>query len=195
MRENVLTEGNIRGLVNILDEEMDGLAHEQRGRLESIEGELEDVKRRLGRIWHIIETTDMEMADAAERVRELKDRREKLEQATDEARAMLAERRALLDRTETIAAFAADMSEFLRTSELTETRSFIRSFVKEIQIRPGKATIVYTIPMPEDSPIGDSDTADLVLTDSVRSTIRVSGPPGGRTRNLGIKSPLLCRLS
>ena len=195
LRENVLTEGNIRGLVNILDEEMDGLAHEQRGRLESIEGELEDVKRRLARIWHVIETTDMEIADAAERVRELKDRREKLEQAADEAGAVLAERRALLDRAETIAAFAADMSEYLRTSELTETRAFIRSFVKEIQIRPGKATIVYTIPMPEDSPIGDSDTTEVALTDGVRSTILGGGPPGGRTRNLGIKSPLLCRLS
>ena len=195
LRENVLTEGNILGLVNVLDEEMDGVAHEQRGRLESIEGELEDVKRRLARIWHVIETTDMEMADAAERVRELRERREKLEQAAEEARAILAERRALLDRAETIAAFAADMSEFLRTSELTETRSFIRSFVKEIQIRPGKATIVYTIPMPEDSPIGDSDTAELALTDGVRSTIRGSGAEGIRTPDPLLAKQVLSRLS
>ena len=195
LRENVLTEGNIRGLVNELDEEMDGLAHEQRGRLESIDGELEDVKRRLARIWHVIETTDMEMADAAERVRELRDRRDKLEQAADEARAVLAERRELLDRAETIAAFAADMSEFLRTSQLTETRAFIRSFVKEIQIRPGKATIIYTIPMPEDSPIGDSDTAELALTDGVRSTIRGSGAEGSRTPDLFNAIEALSQLS
>ncbi len=195
LRENVLSEGNIRGLVQALDEEMDGLAHEQRGRLESIESELEDVKRRLARIWNIIETTDMEMADAAERVRELREWKEKLEQAADEARAVVAERRAFLDRAETIAAFAADMSEFLRTSQLTETRSFIRSFVNEIQIGPGKASIVYTIPMPEDSPIGPADSSELALSGEVRSTFRGGGPPGGRTRNLGIKSPLLCRLS
>ena len=195
LRENILTEGNIRGLVNILDEEMDGLAHEQRGRLESIEGELEDVKRRLARIWHVIETTDMEMADAAERVRELRDRKEKLEQAADEARAVLTERRALLDRAETITAFAADMSEFLRSSELTETRSFIRSFVKEIQIGPGKATIVYTIPMPEDSPIGDSDTTELALTDGVRNTIRGGGAEGSRTPDLRIANAALSQLS
>ena len=195
LRENVLTEGNIRGLVNILDEEMDGLAHEQRGRLESIEGELEDVKRRLARIWHVIETTDMEMADAAERVRELRDRREKLEQAADEARTVLAERRELLDRAETIAAFAADMSEFLRTSHLTETRAFIRSFVKEIQIGPGRASIVYTIPMPEDSPVGESDTAELALTDGVRSTIRGGGAEGSRTPDLRIANAALSQLS
>ena len=195
LRENVLTEGNIHGLVRILDEEMDGVAREQRGRLESIEAELEDVKRRLGRVWQALETTDLDMADASERIKELRDRKERLEKSAEEGRDVLSERRALLDRADTIAAFAADMSEYLRTSELTETRAFIRSFVKEIQVMPGKASIIYTIPMPEDSPIGSSDSTELALNERVMNTIRVSGPPGGRTRNLGIKSPLLCRLS
>ena len=48
IRANVLTESNIRDLVKLLDEEMDGVAAEQRQRLETIEEELEDVKRRLG---------------------------------------------------------------------------------------------------------------------------------------------------
>ena len=86
IRENVLTEGNIHGLVRILDEEMDGVAHEQREWLESIEVELEDVKRRLGRVWHALETTDLDTADAAERIKELRERKERLEQATGEAR-------------------------------------------------------------------------------------------------------------
>ena len=64
IRANILTESNIRDLVKLLDEEMDGVAHEQRERLQTIEGELEDVKRRLGRIWNFIETSDTEMADA-----------------------------------------------------------------------------------------------------------------------------------
>ena len=51
IRENVLTESNIRDLVKLLDEEMDGVAREQRERLETIDEELEDVKKRLGRIW------------------------------------------------------------------------------------------------------------------------------------------------
>ena len=47
-----------------MDEEMDGIAQDQRKRLRIIEDELEDVKRRLGRIWNAIETSDIEMADA-----------------------------------------------------------------------------------------------------------------------------------
>ena len=58
LRANILTESNIRDLVKLLDEEMDGVALDQRERLESIDGELEDVKKRLGRVWHFIARSD-----------------------------------------------------------------------------------------------------------------------------------------
>ena len=93
IRANILTESNIRDLVKLLDEEMDGVAHEQWERLETIEGELEDVKRRLGRIWNFIETSDTEMADASDRTREHRERKETLEIAAEEVRALLKERR------------------------------------------------------------------------------------------------------
>ena len=152
------------------------MAAELRRKLETIEEELEDVKRRLGRIWQVIETTDVEMADASERIREHRERKERLEAAAEEARALLSERRVTLDNADTIAAFAEEMSEFLKTSELTESRAFIRSFVKEIEVRPGRAVIHYTIPTPEDSPIGGADAAEVALNGGVRSTVRSGGP-------------------
>ena len=176
IRANVLTESNIRDLVKLLDEEMDGVAAEQRERLETIDEELEEVKRRLGRIWQAIETTDIEMADASDRIREHRERKEKLEIAAEEARAILAERRVMLDSADTIATFAADMSEFLKTSELTETKAFVRSFVKEIEVKPGKAAIVYSIPTPQDSPIGGANAVEVALNGGVRSTVRHGGP-------------------
>ena len=52
---------------------------------------------------------------------------------------MLAERRELLDSAELVAAFAEEMSEFLATSELTETRAFLRTFIQRHRgsARPG----------------------------------------------------------
>ena len=172
IRENVLTESNIRDLVKLLDEEMDGVAHEQRERLQNIEEELEDVKKRLGRIWNHIETTDTEMADASGRIREHRERKEKLEIAAEEARALLKERRQFLDSADTIAVFAAEMSEFLKTSELTETKAFVGSFVKEVVVKPGRAAIVYSIPTPEDSPIGGADAAEIALNGRVMNSVR-----------------------
>ena len=191
IRENVLTESNIRDLVKLLDEEMDGVAREQRQRLQTIDEELEDVKRRLGRIWQAIETTDIEMADASDRIREHRERKEKLEVAAEEARALLKERRQFLDSADTIAAFAAEMSDFLKTSELTETKAFVSSFVKEIQVKPGRAAIVYSIPTPEDSPIGGADAAEIALNGRVMNSVRHGGPT--RTElSLSQKSPRPC---
>ena len=152
IRSNVLTDGNIRALVKVVDEQMDGVAREQRKRLETIEDELEDVKRKLGRIWHFVETTDIDMADASDRIKEHRERKERLEDAAADARAILSQRRAVLDDVNTIAAYAQDMSEFLNESELTERRAFIETFVKEIVVMPGDALLRYTIPISQSTP-------------------------------------------
>ena len=64
-RDNILTESNIRDLVKLVDEEMDGVAREQRRNLETIEAELEEVKGNLDRVWRFVESTDLDMADAS----------------------------------------------------------------------------------------------------------------------------------
>ena len=187
IRDHILTESNIRDLVRLLDEEMDGVAREQRLRLEAIEDELVEVRRRLGRVWQVIETTDVEMADASDRIRAHRERQQRLELAAEDARALLAERRVMLDSADTIAAFAREMSEFLTTSELTESKAFVRSFVKTIRVKPGRATIHYTIPMPEDSPIGGADAAEIALSGRVMSTVRSGRACGIRTRDLRLE--------
>ena len=191
IRENILTESNVRDLVKLLDEEMDGVAREQRQNLETVEAELEEVRRKLDRIWHFVESTDLDMTDASERILEHRHRREQLEAAAEEARTVLAERRELLDSADVVAAFAANMSEFLRTSELTETKAFVRSFVKEVLVRPGGATIIYSIPTPEDSPIGGADAAEIALKGGVRSIGYGGGPGWDRTNDQPVMSRLL----
>ncbi len=187
LRANVLTESNIRDLVRLVDEEMDGVAHEQRQKLETIESELADVRRRLDRLYHLMETTDLDISDVLPRIRDHKERRERLEQAASEARAALSERREVLDDVETITAYAEEMREFLGTSELTESKAFIHSFVKEIAVAPGAATIRYTIPMPEDSPVRGGKAEDVALGGPVLSTTKFGSAYGIRTRDLRLE--------
>ena len=192
IRANILTESNIRDLVRLMDEEMDGVAAEQRERLENIEAELIEVRRRLDRVWHVIENSELDISDATSRIREHRERQEKLEIAAEEARALLSERRAVLDNVDTIASYAQDMSEFLMTSEITESRAFIKSFVKEIVVKPGKATVYYTLPTPPDSPIGGGDAAEVTLHGPVRSSVHVGGPGRVRTYDQPVMSRPLC---
>ena len=182
IRANILTEGNIRALVKVVDEEMDGLAREQRKRLETIDDELEEVKRKLARIWHFVENTDTDMAAASERIAEHRERQMRLEDAAAAAKAVLAQRRKVLDDVNTIAAYAQDMSEFLNESELTERRTFIESFVKEIVVVPGDALMRYTVPMPDDSLIPGKATETVALPDSILSNVQVGGPDWTKSR-------------
>ena len=177
LRANILTESNIRDLVKLLDEEMDGVARDQRERLESIDGELEEVKKQLGRVWHFIAKSDsVDVAEASDLIVELRERKETLEVAAEEARGLLKERRQLLDSADTIATFAEEMSEFLKTSELTETRAFVHSFAKEVQVKPGRAAIIYSMPTPDDSPIGGADAAEIALNGRVMNSVLPGGP-------------------
>ena len=190
IRSNILTEGNIRDLVRLVDEEMDGVAKEQRQKLETIETELAEVRRRLDRLYTLVETTDMEMEDILPRIREHKERQERLEVSAEDARALLSERRVVLDDVKTITAYANDMSAFLRTSELTESRAFIASFVKEIVVSPGNAVVRYSIPMPDDSPIPGKDAEELALHSPVLSTVKYGGP--NEIRTVEASPPLRC---
>ena len=51
--------------------------------------------------------TDIDMSDASDRIKEHRERQEQLELAAEEARAVLAERRVLLDSADTIAGLAS----------------------------------------------------------------------------------------
>ena len=152
------------------------MTREQRKRLETIDDELEEVKRKLGRIWHFIETSDAVMADASDRIREHRERQERLEYFAEQARAVLAQRRKVLDDANTIAAYAKDMKDFLKESELTERRAFIQSFIKEIVVVPGDALLRYTVPMPDDSLIPGRTAEKVPLNGSVLSTLPDGGP-------------------
>ena len=177
IRENVLTESNIQTLVKMVDEEMEGVAKEQRQKLETIESELVDVKRRLGRLYDLAETTDLDIDDFKPRIREHRDRQERVEATAEETGAMLSQLREVLDDVETITAYALDMSMFLNEGELTERRAFIESFVKEIIVMPDNAVVRYTIP------ISQSDTNQAVVLVGGRfgcDRVRSGGSTGGR---------------
>ena len=195
IRSNILTEGNIRELVKLVDEEMDGVAREQRVKLETAEAELADVRRRLERLYNLVETTDMDIEDFKPRIRDHRERQERLETTAEDARALLSQRRVVLDDVKTITGYAEDMSEFLNESELTERRAFIESFVKEIVVRPGNAVVRYSIPMPQDSRIPGGVAEEVALHGPVLSTVKYGGAGGDRTLYLFNAIEALSRVS
>ena len=181
IREHILTESNMRELVRLVNEEMDAVIAGERERLETAEAELAEVRQRMDRLWHLVESTEMTVEDILPRIRHHQENQERLERAADDARTLLSVRTASVQDAERVAAYAAEMSEFLLESGLAETKAFVRSFVKQIVVRPGKATIHYTVPTPEDSPIGGADIAEVTLGRRVMKSVSRGEPVEPRT--------------
>ncbi len=97
---------------------------------------------------------------------------------------MLAERRGARDDVETIAAYAQDMSEFLKESELTERRAFIETFVEELVVTPEGALMRYTVPMPDDGTLRGGKAEEAALNGSVLPTVQSGGRSRDRTCDL-----------
>ncbi len=168
IRERILTEETIVELVTLVAEEIDAMAGELAGRVEVIEGELADVRKRLGRLYEALENSDLTLEVLSPRIFSLRHREEQLEAALDDALRQLEQRRIELPTTEEMKEYVADLREFLKEGTIPERKALIRNFVEDIKVVEDEATLTYTIPMPK----GGISQESAPVLDFVQS-----GPP------------------
>ncbi len=173
IRERILTEETIVELVTLVAEEIDAMAGELAGRLEVIDAELGDVRKRLERLYEALETSELTLEVLSPRIFSLRHREEQLEAARDDAATQLEQRRVELPTTEEIKGYVADFREFLQEGTFPERKALIRNFVEGIEVVGDEATLTYTIPMPSDGVTKESAS----VLDFVQS-----GPPKGTWR-------------
>ena len=179
IRERILTEETIVELVTMVAEEIDAMAGELSGRLEVIDAELRDVRKRLERLYEALETSELTLEVLSPRIFSLRHREEQLEAAREDAETQLEQRRVELPTTEEIKGYVADFREFLQEGTFPERKALIRNFVEGIEVVGDEATLTYTVPMPKDGVKRESAS----VLDFVQS-----GPP-----NLTVDRTGLCR--
>ena len=150
IRERILNEETITELVQLVAEEIDAMAGELYGRLEVVEAELDDVRKRLGKLYEAIETSDLTLEVLSPRIMSLRHREEQLEAAREDAETQLEQRRVALPETEEIVRYVADFQHFLKDGTIPEKKALIRNFVEGIEVVGDDATLTYTVPMPSD---------------------------------------------
>ena len=175
IRERILNEKTIVELVTMVAEEIDAMAGELAGRLEVIEAELGDVRRRLERLYEALETSELTLEVLSPRIFSLRHREEQLEAARDDAETRLEQRRVALPNTEEIAEYVADFRDFLKDGTFPERKALIRNFVEGIEVVGDEATLTYTVPMPNDGVTTESASVlDFVKCEGRRDNV----PPG-----------------
>ena len=168
IRERILTEETIVELVTLVAEEVDAMAGELAGRLEVIDAELLDVRKRLERLYEALETSELTLEVLSPRIFSLRHREEQLEAAREDALSQLEQRRVELPTTEEIKGYVADFREFLQEGTFPERKALIRNFVEGTEVTGDEATLTYTVPMPNDGVTSESAS----VLDFVKS-----GPP------------------
>ncbi len=197
IRERILNEETITELVTLVAEEIDAIAGEMSGRLEVIEAELEDVRKRLEKLYEAIETSDLTLEVLSPRIFSLRHREEQLESARDDAERQLERRRVELPTTDVIREYVADFREFLKEGTFPERKALIRNFVEGIEVVGDEATLTYTVPMPSDGVTRESASVlDFVKSSPpCRAELRTppfsansaeSAPPIGLSSGVGM---------
>ena len=133
------------------------------------------MRRRLGRLWVIVETSDEVTSDADIRIKANTERRSLLEASLKEAQSILYQRKSVKNEMEAIVARGQDMTEFLKESEFSERKAFAEIFTTEIVVMPGKAMIHYSVPMIGDSHAPGADCEEVPLDASPKSASKTPG--------------------
>ncbi len=95
------------------------------------------------------------------RIKANTERRSLLEASLEEAQTILSQRGSVKNDLDAIAERAQDMAEFLKESELSDRKAFAETFIREIVLKPGRAVILYRMPMPSDSYTLGADSGDI----------------------------------
>ena len=171
IRERILNEETIVALVTLVAEEIDAMAGELSGRLEVVEAELGDARKRLEKLYEAIETSELTLEVLSPRIMSLRHREEQLEAAREDAETQLEQRRVELPDTEEIARYVADFRDFLKDGTIPERKALIRNFVEGIEVMGDEATLTYTVPMPSDGAMSESASVlDFVKSSPLEKT-------------------------
>jgi site-specific DNA recombinase len=108
---------------------------------------MDSVSRRLDRLYDVLETGNLNIQDLAPRIQALRQHQERLQTARWELDNLLSDRRVELADIETITTYVEDLRNLLNNSSLTDKKSFIKSFIKEVRVRGDEVTLNYTLPI------------------------------------------------
>jgi len=99
-----------------------------------IQAETDNTNQRLERLYDALETGSLKLADLTPRIQRLRQSQEKLQAERWELESQLSDRKVELADLETVIDYVEDLRNLLEESPLTERKSFIKSFVKEVRV-------------------------------------------------------------
>ncbi len=184
VKKHILTKENLTELVKLVNEEIEGSTEGDRLHYKGILDEIADTDCRLERLYDSLETGKLRLEDLAPRIQQLRCRQEQLRAIQLELEQHLSDKRVDVADLETITYYVEDLRNLLSESTLTDKKTFIRSFIKEVKVTGNEASLTYTLPLPPAGVIEEKIVVPPI--------VQYGGPGWIRTNDQSVMSRPLC---
>jgi len=148
IRSYILTDDNLIDLMRLTNDELSTEFNAEREKLSVLEKQTNDIESRLEHLYDALETGTFSSEELAPRIRKLQTRKEELSLAKEKAELALQLNVFEMPDMAIIQEYVNDLRLLLGSSPIVEQRTFLKSFVEEIQVDTEKVTVNYTLPMP-----------------------------------------------
>jgi site-specific DNA recombinase len=150
VRERVLNQESLEELVGLVNQELDSGNDILKEKLDAATAELTDVQTRLSKLYDALETNKLSLDDLAPRIKDLRLRHEELTRARLQLQLDQGTSKARHLNARMVKAYAEDLRRLLDEARVPESKAFLRSFIKRIEIDGGSARVHYIVPVPPD---------------------------------------------
>jgi site-specific DNA recombinase len=151
IRRNILTEDNLTRLVNLINVELLETASCFEKQLEQTETELGKISNKLTKLYVALESGKLEMDDLAPRIKELRVRQHELQQQKDILMSRIqSDTPEQLDQNE-VMSYVNELEQILGEKSFLQQKTFLRRFVKRVEVNPKGFVMDYTIPVAVDN--------------------------------------------
>ena len=148
VKSKILNQESLTELVKLVNQELDSSHDMIKDRLEAIDTELNDVRSRLSKLYDALETGKICLEDLSPRIRELRLHQDELNQRRLETEVEGIGQEVKHVDAETIKSYAEDLKSILEEADIAESKAFLRSFIKRVEVRQNEAEIFYNLPIP-----------------------------------------------
>ena len=148
IKGNILTEDNLKQLVNLVNEELTRNSGLYEVQLAQVEQQIGQVGNKLAKFYAALETGKVDIDDLAPRLKELRAQQRELQEKRDELLDKMNNETAQVVDLKVIKGYVSDLKGLLESASFLERKAFLRSFVKRVEFNPPQVAIDYTIPLP-----------------------------------------------
>ncbi len=169
IRGNILTDENIRELAQLVNDDLINNSKLYEQKLNQVGQQLGQVQGRLGKLYAALETGKLDIEDLAPRIKDLRVQQKELQEKRDELLGKMNDKTNHVLNLEMVKEYVSNLKTLLSGSSFIEQKSFLRSFIKRIELNVPQIVINYTVPLPVK---GLTTTEEVLRIDKLGSPTR-----------------------